>query len=97
MKGEWRPEWHAVCEADFKREAKEWLLVCARMWQITRLLLPRELQHVVIQHLSLLHHPVVTLDEFGHLQGVDAVLSRFKAEHALVTDKWAYHEFERTC
>jgi len=40
---------------------------------------------------------VVTIDEFGHLQGIDAVLSRFKAEHALVTDRWAYHEFEWTC
>jgi len=41
-------------------------------------LLPAELQLAVIQHLCLLHYPIVTIDPAtGALYGVDAVLAAY--------------------
>ena len=79
LKGQWGPEHHHVCGSSFKEEVKTWLLVCLRLQKDNMQELPPELQQEVIAQLSLLHHPIVTIDPHtGALRGAAAVLEAYK-------------------
>ena len=77
---------HHLCCKDFDREVVLWLLVLKRLKNAEEgedaspaHRFPTELGHEVIRQLSLLHHPIVTVDEkTGELQGVGAVVARYQ-------------------
>ena len=79
LKGQWTPEQHHICGSSFKEEVRTWLLVCLRLQKDNVQELPPELQQEVIVQLSLLHHPIVTIDpNTGALRGAAAVLEAYK-------------------
>ena len=79
LKGQWTPEQHHICGSSFKEEVKTWLLVCLRLQKDNVQELPPELQQEVIVQLSLLHHPIVTMDpNTGALRGAAAALEAYK-------------------
>jgi len=82
------PERHHVCGSSFKAEVKTWLLVCLRLRTISeQQRLPPELRQEIIQQLSLLHHPIVTLDPTtGALCGAAAALEGYKPYFTILAE-----------